>query len=417
MSGMKTGLCLLLLLLGGTATVAQISPSAISGRWEAEAPGGPWTFDLAVTGDKVTGTVFQHSGVPGPAEIYDGKLAGAVLTFKAKSPIVSPDTREISFTGRIVGNEIFFERSALSVTPLSPQNQDVGVFGMLFSGIVTARRLGPVPVPAVSWIPGDKARPADITGRWESLRWNLDQWVFNLKSTGDQVTGDVSMTAGPGRQGLVFPQSSAIYEAKIEGNLVTFKVKSPDNVRTISFTGRIYGDEVAFVRAMEVPPGGAAGFEAVFGATAPFAFLARRTPSIALSETPSTKEIQTSEKKWAVKPFTNYEFTAQWRCFCPLPPEALTYTVQGNVANIAVTPRLAALMGVNPAAVRPILLRYGTIEQIFGLLNAASAKRPHQLKVEYDATLGYPTSVVLHPGGISTDENLELRITNLRALN
>jgi hypothetical protein len=417
MLGMKTGIfavCILSPLL----LLAQVSPSILSGRWEAEAPGGPWTFDLIVTGDKVTGTVFQHAGVPGPAEIYDGKLEGAALTFKTKRPIVSPDTREITFTGRIVGSEIVFERSVPSVNPLNPQNPDIGVFGtQLTAGIVNARRIGPVPAPAVAWIPGDKARPADITGRWESLRWNLDQWVFNLKSAGDQVTGDVSMAAGPGRQGLVFPQSSAIYDAKLEGNLVTFKTKSPDNVRTISFTGKIFGDEIAFVRHMEVPPGGAGGFEAVFGATAPFAFLTRRAPSIALSETVLMKEIQTAEKKWTVKPFTNYEFTASWRCLCPLPTEALTYTVQGNVANIAVSPRLAATMGVNPNAVRPILLRYGTIEQVFGLLNAASAKRPHQLKVEYDATLGYPTSMVLHPGGISTEENLELRITNLRALN
>jgi hypothetical protein len=51
------------------------------------------------------------------------------------------------------------------------------------------------------------------------------------------------------------------------------------------------------------------------------------------------------------------------------------------------------------------------------LLLLLGSKRPYQLKVEYNATLGYPVSFVLHPGGTSTDENMELRITNLSPLN
>jgi len=411
-----------LLLCHSPSSVAQSnSTSEFNGRWEASGMfGGPWTFELTVAGDAVSGRVMQHGGVVGPAEIYDGKVAGAVVTFKTKYPIISPVVREITFRGVLAGDEIAFERSVeilLNGPDPGILPVDAGVFGTSAVPRFTARRRGPVKAPAVPIGVSDPTRPADVNGRWESLRWNLDVWRFDLKSSGSQLSGTVSMTAGPGRQLLVNSRPMPIYDAVIEGNTVRFKCKSPDNARTIHFTGRVHGDEIAFVRAIEAPPGAPTGFEAVYGAFAPLTFLAKRTASGPAPERAELKELQQAQQKWAARTFTDYEFTAQWRCLCPMPTEPLAYRVRGGTGAVGLNPNLTALTGLPPEAVRPVLERYATMDQMFAYLKDAVARQPYRLKIDYDPTLGYPASVDLQPGGTSVDDDIQIRITRFQILN
>ena len=78
---------------------------------------------------------------------------------------------------------------------------------------------------------------------------------------------------------------------------------------------------------------------------------------------------------------------------------------------------IAALLNLPPEALRPIFERYATVDQMFAFLNAAAARQPHLLKIEYDPVLGYPKAVTLHAGGTSVDDNLEFRITDFRVMN
>ncbi len=84
-----------------------------AGRWRATAvPNAPWTFEFAVAGTSLTGTVQQggasSTGLTGnPVSIAAGKVDGTTISFK----VLSPDAeRMITFNGRVSGNEISFVR-------------------------------------------------------------------------------------------------------------------------------------------------------------------------------------------------------------------------------------------------------------------------------------------------------------------
>lgn len=411
------GAVILLFILCPIAAWAQSAPD-LNGRWEAEGvTAGPWIFDLAVSGNVVTGYIAQHSGVFGPSKIFDGKVEGNTVTFKARNPIITPAIKEITFTGRIFETEIAFERSVEIILTGPNDNvlsNEAGVFGAQGVPRFTVRRAGPVPKPGVALVPS--ALPVDVTGRWESLRWNLDIWRFDLQSRAGQLTGTVSMTAGPNRQALVNPTPAPIFDGKIEGNSVTFKVKSHDNLRTISLSGNVQGDEFAVTRSVEVPGSGAPGFEAIFGAMAPMMFVAKRVrPAPAAAPGPMA-DLQRALQKWGIRPFKDYEFTAQWQCLCPLPTLPLVYRVSGETGVVQMSPNLGGSLGLPPEAIRNTLERYSTIEKIFAYLREAAARQPHLLNVTYHPELGYPVAVDLQPAGLGIYDNVQMRIIGLRPL-
>lgn len=67
-----------------------------------------------------------------------------------------------------------------------------------------------------------------------------------------------------------------ILSGSVNGNRITFSVKSPNGVRTVTFIGSVAGDELAFERRVEVPPGGAPGGTGIFGVSGPPTFVAVR---------------------------------------------------------------------------------------------------------------------------------------------
>jgi hypothetical protein len=405
---------------------AQTTPTAnISGRWEVDGVmSGPWVFDLAESGGVVTGRVSQHGSLPGPAEIYDGKTTGVVLTFKIKNPVVTGVTREITFTGRIAGDEIAFERSVELLQTGAADNPgafEMGAFGAMSAPRFVARRMGPVPMPATPLRP--VTQPVDVTGRWESLQWNLDIWYLNLTSSGSQLSGPAGVLAGaPERQAM--SNMRPIYDGKIEGNTISFKAKSQDNVRTMTFVGKAQGDEIVLSRGVELPSGGAVGLNVIFGVYAPNSFVARRTTTAtpAAAGVPALPtgigaEISEARKKWAARPFMQYEFSAQWTCICALPPRTYLYQVRGANGVAQLNPAAIQNFGMPAQGVQPTIERYNTIDQIFDWLEKQAATRPFSLKIEYDPTLGYPRSADLVPVGIANDGNVQLRVTGVKALN
>jgi hypothetical protein len=58
---------------------------------------------------------------------------------------------------------------------------------------------------------------------------------------------------------------------------MSFKISSPDGDRVISFVGTLSGDEITFVREVDVKPGGSRGGAALFGASGARTFTARRS--------------------------------------------------------------------------------------------------------------------------------------------
>src|SRR5262245_32502350 len=74
-------------------------------------------------------------------------------------------------------------------------------------------------------------------------------WEVVLRMDGaTRVIGAVSTCAGLG--------ASEISRGLVDGNTITFQCTSGDLQRTISFTGRISGDEIVFTWQKEVREGG-----------------------------------------------------------------------------------------------------------------------------------------------------------------
>jgi TonB family protein len=69
-----------------------------------------------------------------------------------------------------------------------------------------------------------------------------------------------------------------IYDGRIIGSTISFKVNSPDGGdRTIAFVGEIHGDEIIFKRDVQVRPGGYPGEDGIYGASGASRFTARRS--------------------------------------------------------------------------------------------------------------------------------------------
>ena len=80
-----------------------------------------------------------------------------------------------------------------------------------------------------------------------------------LKVDGARLTGTVNNGGA----------EQAIADGKVEGDALSFNVQSPDGARTVTFTGKVNGDEIVFSRQVVVPPGANAGGTGIWGQGGP----------------------------------------------------------------------------------------------------------------------------------------------------
>ena len=118
------------------------------------------------------------------------------------------------------------------------------------------------------------AAQSGVTGTWQAEL--TSPWTLVVSAEGTRLTGRVSSCAS-------LPVE--IYDGRIDRNAVTFKCKSLDGDRVITFTGVVNGDEIEFtwakhIRDGGVPPAAAdASASALFGASTPPRFRAKRIPA------------------------------------------------------------------------------------------------------------------------------------------
>lgn len=88
-----------------------------------------------------------------------------------------------------------------------------------------------------------------------------------------RLTGFVAVNIG-------MTLSVEIYDGRVEGNTISFKSRTPDAFRTISFIGKMNGNEIAFTRSVPFRNGGNAdntpGGSSVFGSGGAMKFSAKR---------------------------------------------------------------------------------------------------------------------------------------------
>jgi hypothetical protein len=103
-----------------------------------------------------------------------------------------------------------------------------------------------------------------LDGKWRT-EVGVDVVVFEFKVEAAKVTGLITRTAVP-------DQDPVSFEGTLKNDTLTFTVTSPDGRRTVSLTGKVKSDEIAFDRVVK-GVGGGPGF---YGIDGPAAIVAKR---------------------------------------------------------------------------------------------------------------------------------------------
>lgn len=107
-----------------------------------------------------------------------------------------------------------------------------------------------------------------------------------------------------------------------------------------------------------------------------------------LGTAPEILELSAARERWADSEPAEYQFNYTRSCFCP----ALT-NVRVTVRNgVVISARVIATgVELSPAERADI----PTIDGLFDIIESAIAQRAHELRVSYDAQMGFPMSIVL----------------------
>lgn len=112
-----------------------------------------------------------------------------------------------------------------------------------------------------------------VVGKWR-VDFPTEERVFTIALTASRgvLTGALTMVAQDGTRNV------EIYEGRLTGSTLSFKMKTPNGNRTLTFTGTVAGDRMQLTRDVFVPADGILGGAGIFGAQGATEFSARRVP-------------------------------------------------------------------------------------------------------------------------------------------
>jgi hypothetical protein len=125
-----------------------------------------------------------------------------------------------------------------------------------------------------------------ITGTWKVKDVGFAPWTIKLQADGTKLTGTVQQSPINRASGMMtdLTQPIEIFDGSIDGDTISFKCSSPDNGdRTVTFAGKIHGDEITFTRTVKIREGGDPGSDGIYGASGASHFTAKRSKSHLLS--------------------------------------------------------------------------------------------------------------------------------------
>jgi Family of unknown function (DUF6174) len=129
---------------------------------------------------------------------------------------------------------------------------------------------------------------------------------------------------------------------------------------------------------------------------------------VACTAIPSTLE---ERSLWTSKNLTSYSYTLQRGCFCAT--DALK-AMRLEVRNGTLTSIKYVDSGLDvPENLRPNIFK---IEAFFDLIDSTRAKGGTVEKLSFDATLGYPSQMLIDPIPDATDNAITYNISDLKAL-
>lgn len=120
-------------------------------------------------------------------------------------------------------------------------------------------------------------------------------------------------------------------------------------------------------------------------------------------------------ERWTTRDFDDYRFRFERSCFCSPTRLSATVLVRGDTVSAVDSvwangaPIEETDHAFNPATVK-------TIDQLFDLIRAADQGRIDSVAVEYDAALGFPSSLFVDPLQAMADEEVTYSARAVHAL-
>jgi hypothetical protein len=115
---------------------------------------------------------------------------------------------------------------------------------------------------------------------------------------------------------------------------------------------------------------------------------------------------------WKSQAIQHYRLNLKIGCNCPwydLMPLIIEVKHAGIISMVA----------SNGGDITPFLetfRNHGTIENLFALLDSSTSTRVYRLEVQYDASYGFPTNIVIDPYKMITDDATGYYVTNFEVL-
>lgn len=242
------------------------------------------------TGDEIyearipsLGNGFNASPLAADGKIYVSGEDGDIIVLAAGPTFKHLATNTIGeplMATPALSRGVMYVRSSMSLVAVGPTPRALTEADRTRRGLVNTRPKNYVPwatLTAQAPNPGEGVR-FNITVRGQEHAafegtWNAtvpgaqDGIALNVVIEGNSVTGDLI-------QGAV--RTLKLSDGTISAQQIAFKVFIPNGNRTVALTGTLKGDEIAFVRTVQVHDGGVGGGQGFFGASGAPSFVARR---------------------------------------------------------------------------------------------------------------------------------------------
>lgn len=115
---------------------------------------------------------------------------------------------------------------------------------------------------------------------------------------------------------------------------------------------------------------------------------------------------------WESQAIRHYRFDLKVGCNCPwYDMMPLTVEVQNG--------EIVSMVASNGGDITPYLDTFrphGTVERLFDTVDSVISMFTYRLEVKYDATYGFPTSIVIDPYRTITDDEMGYYVTNFEVL-
>ena len=115
---------------------------------------------------------------------------------------------------------------------------------------------------------------------------------------------------------------------------------------------------------------------------------------------------------WKSQAIRHYRFNLEVGCNCPW-SRLMPLDIEVRDGEIV------SMVASNDGDVTPYLESFrfhGTIDSLFNTVDSSISMFTYRLEVKYDATYGFPTSIIIDPSRMITDDAIGYYITNFEVL-